>query len=160
MSNCKEVNEGRQSGSAVEVKQTSLGSGVFAQRAIKKGTIVGEIDGEIMGSDFESDYCMHLDAKAVLEPMRPFRFLNHSCMPNCELVLWKHRKVDGRKVPRLWVSALKSIKKGHELTIDYAWPADAAIPCECRTTECRQWIVDPAELSQLRGKRRLNESRQ
>ena len=116
----------------VEVRKTAIGRGVFARRGFKKEAIIGEITGDVMPVEFESSYCMDLDDKGVLEPSRPFRFLNHSCMPNCELVHWKHRKVDGRKVPRLWLSAIRRIKKGEELTIDYAWPAEAAIPCRPR----------------------------
>jgi hypothetical protein len=135
----------------VEVKATEIGLGVFSRRAFKKRAIVGEIRGDIMPADFESDYCMHLNDMAVLEPKRPFRFLNHSCTPNCELVIWKHRKADGRKVPRLWLSVIRKVKKGQELTIDYAWPAECAIPCRCRAEQCRKWIVDPAELSDLKA---------
>jgi SET domain-containing protein len=138
----------------VEVKATEVGFGVFSRRSFKKEAIVGEITGDIMSSDFESDYCMHLDDLSVLEPSHPFRFLNHSCVPNCELVIWKHRKIDGRKVPRLWLSVIRKVKKGQELTIDYAWPAEFAIPCRCRADKCRKWIVDPDELSELKSMRR------
>jgi SET domain-containing protein len=159
LSKRKKANEDRQKMDDVEVRKTAIGRGVFARRRFKKDTIIGEITGVVMPVDFESSYCMDLAEKGVLEPNRPFRFLNHSCMPNCELVHWKHRKVKGTKVPRLWVSAIRGIKKGEELTIDYAWPAEAAIPCHCRAQNCREWIVDPAEISEVRsGRRRMSKA--
>jgi len=33
------------------------------------------------------------------------------------------------------------IAPGEQLTIDYAWPAWAAVPCACGAPECRGWIV-------------------
>ena len=133
----------------VKVKRTILGKGVFAKRSFKPDKIVGEICGDIMSSDFESDYCMHLDRKTVLEPARPFRFLNHNCTPNCELLLWKRRKGGGKRVRRLWLRTIRRVKKGEQLTIDYAWPADAAIPCLCTSERCRKWIVAEADLPKL-----------
>ena len=133
----------------VKVKRTILGKGVFAKRSFKPDKIVGEICGDIMNSDFESDYCMHLDRKTVLEPVRPFRFLNHNCTPNCELLLWKRRKGAGKRVRRLWLRTIRRVKKGEQLTIDYAWPADAAIPCLCTSERCRKWIVAEADLPKL-----------
>ena len=160
MANCKEAVDNQRFERSVEVKSTDVGFGVFSRRSFKKGAIVGEIAGEIMPCDFGSDYCMHLDDSSVLEPDSPFRFLNHCCVPNCELLIWKHRKVDGRKIPRLWLSVIRKIKKGQELTIDYAWPAEFAIPCLCQAEKCRKWIVDPAELSDLKSlRRKLQRSR-
>ncbi|MCG8586704.1 MAG: SET domain-containing protein [Pirellulales bacterium] len=133
----------------VEIRQTIVGRGVFARRDFKKGDVIGEITGGIMDFDYESDYCMDLDGSAVLEPAPPFRFLNHSCAPNCELLLWKYRKIKGPKLHRLWVEATTRIREGDELTIDYAWPLEAAIPCACRADNCRGWIVEEGSLPQL-----------
>jgi hypothetical protein len=41
---------------------------------------------------------------------------------------------------------LRTIEPGEELTIDYAWPAEAAIPCACGAAGCRCWIVAAEEL--------------
>jgi hypothetical protein len=140
----------------VKVKKTSVGRGVFARRGFASDAVIGEITGQIMGTDFESDYCMDLDGKAILEPSWPFRFLNHSCEPNCRLMLWKHQKVNGDKIRRLWLSATREVVAGEELTIDYAWPADAAVPCLCGAETCRGWVVDPEE---LRGLHRMGQRR-
>ncbi len=52
----------------------------------------------------------------------------------------------------LRVEAIQPIKKGDEITIDYAWPAAWAIPCHCGSPHCRGWIVDKKERSLLNGK--------
>ena len=46
----------------------------------------------------------------------------------------------------LRIEAIRDIKKGDEITIDYCWPADQAIKCLCGSPHCRGWIVDLAEL--------------
>jgi SET domain-containing protein len=70
--------------------------------------------------------------------------VNHSCDPNCELFYWFDEDSEAQE-DRLWVQTIRPIKPGEELSIDYCWPADAAIPCRCGTESCRGWIVDPAE---------------
>ena len=125
----------------VKVKETKIGHGVFSRREFEVEDVIGEIVGKIMDLDHESDYGMDLDGKAILEPVSPFRFLNHSCEPNCELVLWKHQTVNGKKLSRLWLVAIREIGPGDELTIDYAWPEEDPIPCLCGTESCRGWVV-------------------
>jgi len=140
----------RRRGLNVEIRDTEVGFGVFAGAAFELGEVVGEIKGKIHDdADYESDYCMDLGGDAKLEPKAPFRFLNHSCEPNCELVLWKKRKKKGRKYWRLWLQTLRAIEPGEEMTIDYAWPAESAIPCRCHSRRCRGWIVHPEEISQV-----------
>lgn len=134
----------------VEVRPTAVGQGLFARRRFAAEVIVGEIIGDVVDDeDYGSDYCMHLDGDAKLEPEAPFRYLNHSCEPNCELVLWKSRQRGGRRYPRLWLQTLRSVAAGEELTIDYAWPADAAIPCQCESPRCRGWIVGEEDMPTL-----------
>lgn len=135
---------------AVEIRDTAVGSGVFALSLFGAREIVSEITGQVVFDvDYESDYCMDLGKGALLEPQTPYRFLNHSCEPNCELVLWKKRKHEGRKHARLWLQTLRTIEPNEELTIDYAWPPEAAIPCHCRSRLCRGWIVHAAALNDL-----------
>jgi SET domain-containing protein len=90
---------------------------------------------------------MDLGEGRSLEPVAPFRFLNHSCQPNCEIFSWETD--EPRRHARLWLQALTAIEPGNELTIDYAWPADAAIPCVCGAAGCRGWIVCPEQLPLL-----------
>lgn len=137
----------------VTVAETSMGFGVLANCSFEEGEVIGEIKGKVHDDpDYESDYCMDLGGDAKLEPKSPFRFLNHSCEPNCELVLWKWRRRKKGKRPkyqRLWLQALRPVGGGEELTIDYAWPASAAIACRCQSRTCRGWIVHPDELHDI-----------
>lgn len=129
------------------VREAAFGLGVFARRAIRAGEIIGLVNGEILDDpDHSSAYCIDLGGSYSLEPGEPFRFLNHSCTPNCRLLV-----VDD-DVPRrrtVEVEALADIAPTAELTIDYAWPADVAIPCGCGSANCRGWIVCPADLPKV-----------
>ena len=129
----------------IEVRKTAVGRGLFAQSDFAAETILGEVLGEVRPNDHYSDYCIDMGGKALLEPERPFRFLNHSCEPNSELIQWKEQRVDGVRLPRLWVKTLRDIAVGEELTIDYAWSADQAIECMCGSAKCRGFVVAATE---------------
>jgi hypothetical protein len=135
----------------VRVARTTVGQGVFAERSFRARQTIGRVAGDVIADpEYASDYCMELAEGEVLEPFAPFRFLNHSCEPNCELVVW-HRTPQVRE---MWLQAIRTIHPGHELTIDYAWPASDAIPCSCQSASCRGWIVDLEELDWLPRRRR------
>lgn len=133
----------------VRVETATVGRGVFARRRLPAGFVVGEIRGRVMdGHPADPQYCMELGSGRILEPGPPFRFLNHSCDPNCELFYWEPHD-DPTQEDRLWLQTIRPIHTGEELLIDYRWPADAAIPCQCGTPACRGWVVDPEELHLL-----------
>jgi SET domain-containing protein len=89
---------------------------------------------------------MDLGGPYSLEPGEPYRFLNHSCDPNCELLLIDVEDEDGRLLlPEIWLSALRDIEPGEELTIDYGWPAEQGIRCTCGSANCRGWIAAETE---------------
>ena len=63
------------------------------------------------------------------------RLINHSCNPNCE--------VEGEGL-KLWISSLRKIKKGEELSYDYGFGYDAdykQFPCKCQSMNCVGYIV-------------------
>ncbi|MEM9657825.1 MAG: SET domain-containing protein-lysine N-methyltransferase [Planctomycetota bacterium] len=136
--------------------KTHLGRAAFANRRFKPEQLIAEIPGEIISDpDYGSDYCMDCLDGCVIEADPPFRFLNHSCEPNCELVIWEDWEDGDESLPEgLCLYARIKIKAGEELTIDYSWPADAAIPCKCGAPTCRGWIVAPEELKQLKKRNR------
>lgn len=136
----------------VRVDRVPLGRGVFATRDFAKGDEIGTVTGCVIDdADHWSEYCIDLGGKLSLEPRAPFRFLNHSCEPNCELHL-----IGGGRWPRadnpplVVVSATRTIQAGDELRIDYAWSASGAIPCQCGSPKCRGWVVARSELAELR----------
>jgi hypothetical protein len=133
---------------AVRIGLTPLGRGVFARRRFRPQQVVGIIHGRVIDDPgYASDYCMDLGDGLGLEPAAPFRYMNHCCQPNCEIFWWEAEAPEPRD--RLWLQALTRIEPGDELTIDYAWSADAAIPCKCGAAGCRGWIVAEAELGVL-----------
>jgi uncharacterized protein len=66
-------------------------------------------------------------------------FINHSCDPNCET-----KEVRGR----VWISALRDITAGEELTYDYNLydgDEDEAL-CNCGAANCRKSMYSPEEI--------------
>jgi uncharacterized protein len=136
---------------SVRIGSTRVGKGLFARRSYPAETVIGEIEGQIMDDpDYGSDYCMNVGEGRALEPAAPFRYVNHSCDPNCEFDFFDLPDADGTETRRrVFLLALREIKPGEELTIDYRWSATSAIPCRCQSPSCRGWIVDPDEWDAL-----------
>jgi len=134
---------------SVRVGRTRVGDGVFARKWYRGDEIVGEIEGSrITDEQYSSEYCMDLEDGSCLEPEAPFRFLNHSCDPNCRFN-WHDLRQEGKAGlrRRVFLFALRTIRPDEELTIDYGWPASYAIPCRCGSASCRGWVVAEEELS-------------
>lgn len=133
----------------VRVKDTHVGKGVFAVKGYPEAAVVGKITGTlIFDENHGSDYSFEYQEGTQLEPEAPFRFLNHSCDPNCEFDLLDEPLSQGGKLQyaHLHLIALRTIRPGEELTIDYNWPATSAITCECGSKSCRGWVVAVEEL--------------
>jgi hypothetical protein len=127
----------------VRVGSSAYGLGVFALRPFSVHEMIGPIQGTVFEDpQYESEYCMELGHHSALEPDSPFRYVNHSCHPNCELVEVTP-EAEGEAGPNgvLWLKVLAQIVPDEQLTIDYAWPACVAVPCACGSAECRGWIV-------------------
>lgn len=142
---------GKRAGKSLRIARTPLGKGLFAGRRYQAAEIVGEIEGTVIAdADYGSNYCMDLGDDRCLEPAPPFRFMNHSCQPNCRLQWFDIDAAPGIIAGRrMFVLALDAIEPGDQLTIDYAWPAHMAIRCRCRAPGCRGWIVAEEELAQM-----------
>ena len=68
-------------------------------------------------------------------PWNTARLINHSCSNNCDY--------EGKGL-QLWVTAIKDIKKGDELTCDYGFSYDSdykQFPCNCGSINCVGFIV-------------------
>ena len=140
----------------IKLGDTPYGKGVFASKKIKGGMPVGKIEGEFHpDKKYDSEYCMSFNDGA-LEPEEPYRFVNHSCEPNCELVeLVVADQNSGKVFHELWIYALTDIKRGEQLTLDYAWPYTDAIECQCGSPNCRGWIVAADEVEKVIAKKGL-----
>lgn len=135
----------------VTVEPARHGLGVYANRPFRARRYIGRIRGRVLTDPgYSSNYCMDLGGDLSLEPTAPFRYLNHSCSPNCELVLMHVEYEDGTPAEtEIWLEAERDIHPGEELTIDYGWPADAPMACDCGSPNCRGWIVAEELLDRL-----------
>lgn len=138
---------------SIILRSTNVGKGLFARKLFRKRQAIGHMKGKLItGDDYDPDYVVDMGELGVLEPHAPFRYLNHSCEPNCELLEWESTKTP---YPQIWVHALRTVRPSEQLTIDYGWPAESAIPCLCGSPSCRGWVVDQSELDRvLRRKNR------
>lgn len=136
-----------------QVRQTHIGKSVYSVRPYPEMSIIGEITGRVFEDVSAADsYTFDFENDLMLQPMAPFRFLNHSCDPNCNFEIIEQPASRGQAETRaLFLCALRDIAGGEELTIDYNWPASSAIKCECRTDDCRGWVVSVDELPLLVG---------
>ena len=122
--------------------------GLYANRDIKDRTRIIEYKGKILtkkqveeNPKFDNEkaiYLFNINKKYDLDGDYKFntaRLINHSCDPNCEVF------GTGLKV---WVYAIRDIKKGEELTYDYGFGYDEDykdFPCKCKSKNCVGYIV-------------------
>ena len=133
----------------VEIRSTRCKWGVFSRTNFSECDFIGQVDGVLVeGIDYYSEYCMELDEHRSIEPVAPFRYLNHSCDPNCQIT-GDESYAQVNPFEPLCIQAIRDIQAGEELTIDYAWPADMAMKCLCRSSKCRGWIVDESEVHRI-----------
>jgi hypothetical protein len=128
----------------MKIKQTKYGKGLFATKRYITEQLIGIVKGKIYKEkDIPADselYVMEMTHTTVIDPKPPFRYLNHNCNPNAELVKYKGK---------MTVVAKRHIRSGQQITIDYGWNAENAIPCKCKSKKCRGWIVHANELHKL-----------
>ena len=117
------------------------GKGLYASKNIKAGTKIIDYIGKIVTNKQidESDkydnskpiYLFTLNKRYTLDGDFSWNIaglINHSCENNCEY--------EGKGL-KIWVTAIKDIKKGEELTCDYGFGYDKdyrQFPCKCRST--------------------------
>ena len=132
-----------------KVKKSNIDKiGLYASKNIKSGTKIIEYIGKLISKketetnpkfDNEKDiYLFNLNNKYDLDgdySWNTARLINHSCNPNCE--------VEGKGL-KLWITAIKDIKKGEELSYDYGFGYDVdykQFPCKCGSQNCVGYIV-------------------
>ena len=133
-----------------KIKKSNIDKrGLCATKNIKSGTKIIEYVGKIISNkeveknpkfDNSKDiYLFDLNNKVSLDGNYPWniaRLINHSCNPNCE--------VEGKGL-RLWISAIKDIKKDEELSYDYGFSYSKDdlknFVCKCKSINCCGYIV-------------------
>ena len=124
------------------------GKGLYASKNIKAGTKIIDYIGKIVTNKQidESDkydnskpiYLFTLNKRYTLDGDFSWNIaglINHSCENNCEY--------EGKGL-KIWVTAIKDIKKGEELTCDYGFGYDKdyrQFPCKCRSKNCCGFII-------------------
>jgi uncharacterized protein len=130
----------------VFVGPSSAGQGVFARRSFSSGETVGRITGaQTMAPP--NGYQIEFGDELYWEPAAPFRYLNHSCEPNCEV--WFVEDDDPLE-SELIVKTKRRVEPGEELCFDYQWPEDDPIRCACGTPSCRGWVVEDERVPHTR----------
>ena len=124
------------------------GRGLYATKDIKEGTRIINYIGKIItkkqteeSEKFNNDkpiYLFNLNKRYDMDgdvSWNTARLINHSCSNNCDY--------NGTGL-KLWVTAIKDIKKSEELTADYGFGYDEnykQFPCKCGTKSCCGYIV-------------------
>jgi uncharacterized protein len=135
-----------------EVRPSPIqGLGAFATRFLPEGTRLIEYAGERitpaqadarhpdLPGERHHTFLFAIDDAVVVDASvngNEARFLNHSCEPNCDVV------VDGG---RLWIETIRDVAPGEELTYEYGLvlrerhtpAAKRRFPCACGAPGCR-----------------------
>jgi SET domain-containing protein len=114
---------------------------------VDMGAWVGEYVGEIISGDEMRDrvkcwrtgsFIMAVEEDIFIDATKMgnyTRFLNHSCKPNCEAMVWTVRKSR-----RIGIFATRQILEGEELTISYNLVqhnnSTERIECLCGSDNC------------------------
>ena len=132
-----------------KVKKSNIDNrGLYANRNIKNGTKIIQYKGKIITNrkseedpkfdNSKAIYLFNLNKKYDLDgdfKYNTARLINHSCNPNCE--------VSGTGL-KLWIYAIRDIKKDEELSYDYGFSFDQDFkdyPCNCGSKKCVGYIV-------------------
>ena len=132
-----------------KIKKSNIDNkGLYASKNIKAKQIVIHYKGKLVtkkevekNPKFDNDKAIYLfnvnnryDMDGDFE-YNDARLINHSCNPNCE--------VDGKGL-KLWIFALRDIKKDEELSYDYGFGYDKdykQFVCKCGANNCVGYIV-------------------
>ncbi|CAM2138925.1 SET domain-containing protein-lysine N-methyltransferase [Pararobbsia alpina] len=133
------------------------GKGVFAASRIAAGERLLEYKGEVISwkealrrhphdpDDPHHTFYFALDSGDVIDGKihgNSARWINHSCAPNCEA-----EEIEGR----VFIHALRAIKKGEELFYDYGLVVNERYTkklqreyeCRCGAPDCRHTMLAP-----------------
>jgi uncharacterized protein len=131
------------------VRSSSIhAAGCYTTTPIRKGARVAEYFGFHLTKDeadtlYEESPVTYLfglgDGRIVIEGHCAAMFINHSCDANCET-----REIHGR----VWVTAIRHIEAGEEITYDYCLydGGDDEAICNCGAKKCRGSMYSPQEI--------------
>jgi SET domain-containing protein len=150
-----------------KIKKSNIDNkGLYASKNIKAKQIVIHYKGKLVtkkevekNPKFDNDKAIYLfnvnnryDLDGDFE-YNDARLINHSCNPNCE--------VDGKGL-KLWIFALRDIKKDEELSYDYGFGYDEdykQFVCKCGAINCVGYIVREGSRWRIKKSRSASASR-
>ena len=123
-------------------------AGCYSTTAVKKGQRIVEYTGRRISKEeadaaYEASPITYLfglgNGDIVIDGHCAAMFINHSCAANAET-----SEVDGH----VWVTAIKNIAAGEEITYDYRLydGGDDAAVCNCGARRCRGTMYSPDEV--------------
>lgn len=157
----------------IAVRESGIhGRGVYAARPIRRGERIVEYKGELISwkeadrrppsdpDDPNHTFLFSLsDGKRVIDANvggNAARWINHSCDPNCE--------TEETETGRVFIDALRDIRRGEELHYDYCLIVDEKITkklqrqyeCRCGAPNCRGTMLAVPEKKKKskRGRKR------
>lgn len=95
----------------IEVREGSLGKGVFASEAIEPGTCI--LRGWGHRVPMRTQHSLQVDHDHHIVIRGPIELINHSCEPNCGVLVLREQQV-------MEIHALRRIRPGEELFTDYS----------------------------------------
>jgi SET domain-containing protein len=128
--------------SGLRVVRSSIhGYGVITTRPFHKGDVIAEVDGVALRLEevIDDEYCLWVTDELYFDMVDQTRWMNHSCSPNGVV----ETGVDDEGTVSARIRALRDITIGEEITYDYEFAAEFAIPCHCASPHCRGIIIDP-----------------
>jgi len=120
----------------IEVKKSKIhGKGVFAKRNFEKGEVVLKWNpkklslkkGESPTKEQKKNTISKQGKYYLMQP--PERYVNHSCEPNTKMNINKFKDI-----------AIKSIKKGEEITSSYPNIDGEKESCRCGSKKCKKFM--------------------
>jgi SET domain-containing protein len=150
-----------------KIKKSNIDNkGLYAEKNIKSKKIIINYKGKIItkketdtNPKYDNDkaiYLFNLNSRYDLDgdfKYNDARLINHSCNPNCE--------VEGKGL-KLWITAIKDIKKGEELSYDYGFGYDEdykQFVCKCGAKNCVGYIVREGSRWRIKKSRSASVSR-
>lgn len=117
--------------SQIELKtKNGKGKCIYAKRNFNAGDFVLIFQGDEL-KNIMGRHTLQIGSHEHLLIYEPQRYVNHSCNPNCG--------IKGRTI----LVAMRSIKKGEEITFDYAMTEERCFgwQCLCGSKNCRGKIA-------------------
>ncbi len=136
-------------------------AGCYTTAPVRKGDRVAEYSGnrltkelaDQLYQDYPVTYLFGVgDGSTVIDGFCTAMFINHSCDGNCETT-----EDDGR----IWITALRDIPAGTEVTYDYCLydGSDDPCTCNCGASNCRGSMYSAEEIKRRKNELRKHEAR-